>query len=215
MGLGILFILVVSIGGFYAYNAKSPTPTSTTSSSSSSLSGAAEYAVLDTSQGSIVVQLFPQDAPKTVANFVSLANSGFYNDLVWHRIVAGFVIQTGDPNTRGGGGNESTWGQGGSGTNIPFENSGLPEGQGYVAMANTCPGCAGASSQFFINLVNNTSTLGSGYAVFGLVVQGMNVVQAIGNLPVNPNCSSSGGTSCQPLQPTQALLISVTIQSTP
>ena len=110
---------------------------------------------------------------------------------------------------------ESTWGQGGSGTTIPFENSGLPEGQYYVAMANTSPQGDGASSQFFINLVDNTSSLGSGYAVFGMVVQGMSVVQAIGALPVASSCASSSGLTCPPTNPSQALLTSVTIQSTP
>ena len=70
------------------------------------------YALICTNLGLIEVQLFPADAPQTVANFVKLANSGFYNDLVWHRIVPGFVIQAGDPNTKNGGGNRSTWGAG-------------------------------------------------------------------------------------------------------
>ncbi|MGD0638790.1 MAG: peptidylprolyl isomerase, partial [Nitrososphaerales archaeon] len=132
-----------------------------------------------------------------------------------HRIVSGFIIQTGDPNTRGDPSDQSNWGQGGSGTTIPFENSGLPEGQYYVAMANTSPGGDGASSQFFINLVNNVSSLGSGYAVFGMVVQGTNVVQALGALPVASTCASSSGLTCPPQNPSQAILISVTIQSTP
>jgi cyclophilin family peptidyl-prolyl cis-trans isomerase len=214
----IAAIIVIAVGGGYAYSIRgtsTTTTSSTISSSSSSSSGSDSYAVLVTSQGTFVVQLYPQDAPKTVANFVSLANSGFYNNLVWHRIVQGFIIQTGDPNTRDGGGNEATWGQGGSGTNIPFENSGLPEGQFYVAMANTSPQGDGASSQFFINLVNNTSSLGNGYAVFGKVVSGTNVIQALGNLPVGADCQSSGGLTCPPLNPSQAMLISVTIQNTP
>ncbi len=82
-------------------------------------------------------------------------------------------------------------------------------------MANTSPQGDGASSQFFINLVDNTSSLGSGYAVFAMVVQGMSVVQAIGALPVASSCSSSGGLTCPPTNPSQALLISITIQSTP
>jgi cyclophilin family peptidyl-prolyl cis-trans isomerase len=210
-------IIVIAVAGGYIYETRgaSTTQSSSSTTGTSSSSGTGEYAVLDTSQGTIVVQLYPQDAPKTVANFVSLANSGFYDNLVWHRIVQGFIIQTGDPNTKNGGGNEATWGQGGSGTNIPFENSGLPEGEGYVAMANTSPQGAGASSQFFINLVNNTSSLGNGYAVFGEVVSGMSVVQAIGSLPVGAQCQSSGGLTCPPLTPSDAMLISVTIQSTP
>jgi cyclophilin family peptidyl-prolyl cis-trans isomerase len=213
----IAAIVVIAVVGGYVYESRgvSTTQASSSSTGTSSSAGTGQYAVLDTSQGTIVVQLYPQDAPKTVANFVSLANSGFYNNLVWHRIVQGFIIQTGDPNTKNGGGNESTWGQGGSGTNIPFENSGLPEGEGYVAMANTSPQGSGASSQFFINLINNTSSLGNGYAVFGDVVSGMNVVQAIGSLPVSAQCQSSGGLTCPPLNPSNAMLISVTIQNTP
>ncbi len=215
LSIAVIVVLVVAIGAVYDIEARGGTKTSTSTSSGSASSGTGDYAVLDTSQGNITIQLFPQDAPKTVANFVSLADTGFYNDLVWHRIVAGFIIQTGDPNSRGANvATESTWGQGGSGTTIPFENSGLPEGEYYVAMANTSPGGDGASSQFFINLTDNTSSLGSGYAVFGMVVQGMSVVQAIGALPVSSSCASSNGLTCTPTNPGQALLISVTIQST-
>jgi cyclophilin family peptidyl-prolyl cis-trans isomerase len=166
---------------------------------------------LDTSQGTIVIQLFPQDAPKTVANFESLANSGFYNNLVWHRIVAGFVIQTGDPNTKGAiNSTRSTWGTGGSSTTIPFENSTLANDQGYVAMARGSS-INSASSQFYINLVNNPSLTGQ-YAVFGKVVSGMSVVNAIAALPVYTN--SATYTYDQPINAQGALLISVTIQST-
>ena len=84
-----------------------------TLTSSASTSSLPVYAVIDTSQGVMEAELFPSAAPKTVANFVNLANQGFYNDLVWHRIVAGFAIQTGDPNTRNGGGNRGMWGTGG------------------------------------------------------------------------------------------------------
>ena len=216
IALGLLVLIAVSGIGVYVYtrppsSASSNTSSGTTNTTSRNLD---KYAVLDTSQGTIVVELFPQDAPKTVLNFETLANSSFYNDLVWHRIVNGFVIQTGDPNTKNGGGDESTWGQGGSGTTIPFENSGLPEGQGCLAMANTSPKGSGASSQFFINLVNNTSSLDDNYAVFGQVVSGIQVVQAIGSLPVNSACQSSGGLTCQPVTPSNAMLISVIIQST-
>jgi cyclophilin family peptidyl-prolyl cis-trans isomerase len=217
IGAIALILVVVAAGGYYALYGRggAATTTSSAASSSSTSLGSGQYAILDTTQGTIVVQLFPQNAPKTVANFVSLADSGFYNNLVWHRIVAGFIIQTGDPNTRGGTGSESTWGQGGSGTTIPFENTGLPEGQYYVAMANTSPQGNGASSQFFINLADNTASLGSGYAVFGLVVQGTSAVQALAALPVASTCSSSGGLTCPPIDPSQAMLISVTIQNTP
>jgi len=168
--------------------------------------------VLVTSQGTIVVQLFPQDAPKTVANFESLANSGFYDNLVWHRIVAGFVIQTGDPNTRNAvNSTRGTWGTGGSSTTVPLETSSLTNDQGYLAMARTSNPNS-ATSQFFINLVSNPSLNGQ-YAVFGKVVSGMSVVDAIAAIPVYTN--SGTFTYDQPINAQSALLISVTIQSTP
>jgi cyclophilin family peptidyl-prolyl cis-trans isomerase len=196
-----LIVVVVAVVGWYVYTSTRPT-----------CSTPNVQALVNTTQGSMTVELFSCAAPKTVANFVSLAKSGFYNDLVWHRIAKGFVIQTGDPNTRNGGGNESQWGSGGSGTTIPFESNSLPNDEGYIAMANTAPRGSGASSQFFINLANNTSLNGD-YTVFGEVIgtSGMNVALAIANLPVNPQCQSSGQLTCQPITPSQAEITSITI----
>jgi peptidyl-prolyl cis-trans isomerase B (cyclophilin B) len=188
-------------------SAATGSPTSTTSTSSASTGSAAPiYAIINTTNGTIEAELYPSDAPKTVANFVSLANSGFYNGLVWHRIVKGFVIQTGDPTTKNGGGNRATWGQGTSGTNIPFENSPLQNVAGSLAMASTGAG-VGGSSQFYINLVNNPSLDGS-YTVFGMVISGMSVVQTIGNTAVNPS-------NDQPINAAAAEVTSITIQSSP
>lgn len=167
------------------------------------------YARIDTSMGSFEVELFNAWTPKTVANFVSLAESGFYNNLTWHRIEPGFVIQTGDPNTRNGGGNRSLWGQGTSGTSIPFEyNSTLHNYEGYLGMASTAPK-TGGTSQFYINLANNTSLDGQ-YAVFGKVVNasGMKVVQAIGAVPVE-----LVGSQHEPVTP--VYVISITILKNP
>src|SRR2546430_4688617 len=75
------------------------------------LGATARYATLETTNGTIVVELYRAQAPKTVNNIVSLAQSRFYSNLVWHRILQGFVIQTGDPTTLNGGGNRNTWGQ--------------------------------------------------------------------------------------------------------
>jgi cyclophilin family peptidyl-prolyl cis-trans isomerase len=153
------------------------------------------------------VQLFPASAPKTVANFVGLAKSGFYDNLVWHRIVPGFVIQTGDSKTKNGGGDRSLWGQGTSGTSVPFENDPtLHNSAGYVAMASTGAG-VGGSSQFYINLVDNSAALDGKYAVFGIVINGMSVVQALGNIATN--------SSQQPVDASKAMMVSVTIQNTP
>jgi cyclophilin family peptidyl-prolyl cis-trans isomerase len=210
--VGVIIAIVAVAGGFIAYSSmKSTSSTSNTETAStiSSQSGLV-YAKFDTSQGSFEAELFQNETPKTVANFVSLANSGFYNNLVWHRIVKGFVIQTGDPNTRNGEGSSCTWGQGGSTSSIPFESvPSLHNDYGYLGMASTAAGAPG-TSQFYINLANNTSLDGS-YAVFGKVISGMNVVNAIGNLQVSTACS--GGSP--PANPSQAMLISVTIQNTP
>jgi dolichyl-diphosphooligosaccharide---protein glycosyltransferase len=158
------------------------------------------------------VQLFPADAPQTVANFVKLADAGFYSDLVWHRIVPGFVIQAGDPNTKNGGGNRSTWGQGSSGTSIPFENSSLSNTAGTIAMASTAAG-AGGTSQFYINLVDNSKTLDGSYAVFGQVINGMSVANNLAKVAINTNSTSPEYS--QPINPASAYIVSVTIQNTP
>ena len=141
-----------------------------------------------------------------------LASSGFYNDLVWHRIVPGFVIQAGDPNTKNGGGNRSTWGQGGSPTSVPFENSSLSNTAGTIAMASTGAG-VGGSSQFYINLVDNSKGLDGSYAVFGQVINGMSVANALAK--VSTNTSSTSPEYEQPINPASAYIVSVTIQNTP
>lgn len=217
----IAVVAIIAIaGGYFVYSSgRASTTTSTTNSTATNPLGlttqtasgqsALIYAKLDTSQGTIEIELFQNETPKTVQNFVNLAESGFYNNLVWHRIVKGFVIQTGDPTTKNGQGSPCNWGSGSSNTTIPFEASSLPNNVGYVAMASTGAGQPG-TSQFYINLANNTDLNGN-YAVFGKVISGMSVVDAIGNLPVT-NCSG-GGTP--PANPSQAMLISVTIQDSP
>ena len=197
--LVIAIIAIVLVGaGLYVY-----------ASSLANNTSSIVYARLNTSQGLIEVELYHNSAPKTVDNFVSLANSGFYNNLVWHRIAYGFVIQTGDPNSRNGL-NNATWGQGGSSQTIPLEiDSSLHNYAGYLAMASTSPG-VGITSQFFINLKDsNSQSLDGKYTVFGKVITGMNVVNAIGTLPIyNPPDG-------QPINPANAMLSSVTISNTP
>jgi dolichyl-diphosphooligosaccharide---protein glycosyltransferase len=221
----VVALIVVAGSGVYLYGTRAQTVSSSTSTattfanpsctpSTSTSSGGANgtYALICTNLGLVEVQLFPADAPQTVANFVKLANSGFYNDLVWHRIVPGFVIQAGDPNTKNGQGNRSTWGQGTSGTNLPFENNSLPEAVGALAMAST-GSKVGGSSQFFINLVDNSASLDGNYVVFGQVINGMSVVNALAKVPTNT--TSSSPEYQQPLNPSQAYIVSVTIQNSP
>ena len=162
------------------------------------------YATLVTSTGTIVVELYRAQAPKTVNNFVSLAQSGFYTNLTWHRIVKGFVIQTGDPTTKNGGGDRSTWGQTGSSQTVPLEiDPTLHNNLGYLGMARSSDPNSG-SSQFYINLANNNSLDGQ-YTVFGKVINtgGMDAAYAIGNVPVN--------SQSQPINP--VFLTSVTISA--
>jgi len=171
-------------------------------------SQAVVYAKLNTSQGLIEIELYQNATPKTVTNFVNLANSGFYNNLVWHRIAKNFVIQTGNSNSRNGL-NNSTWSQAGTGQEIPFEyvNS-LHNAVGFVGMASTGTQ-VGGTTQFYININNNSATLDGKYAVFGKVIAGMDVAYAIGNLPIY---NSPDG---QPINPSDAMLTSVTISNSP
>jgi cyclophilin family peptidyl-prolyl cis-trans isomerase len=222
----IAVVAVIAVaGGYYVLSSAQKTTTNSTQTISASTASTAcstssvtpqnglLYAKLNTSQGMFEVELFSSLTPKTVANFVSLAQSCFYNNLVWHRISKGFVIQTGDPDTRNGAGSPCTWGQHGSTTTIPFESAPtLTNGLGYLGMASTGAKTPG-TSQFYINLGNNTNALDDNYAVFGKVISGMNVVDAIGNLSISSACGSS--TDGPPANPSQAMLISVTIQNTP
>jgi len=168
------------------------------------------YARIDTSLGSFEVELFKSSVPATVVNFENLATGGFYTNLTWHRIEKNFVIQTGDPNTKNGGGNRSKWGFGSNGSPIAFESSpDLHNYRGYLAMASTAP-YVGGTSQFYINLSNNTSLDGK-YAVFGKVLaDGMKVVDQIGSVPTIYN--SAAGID-EPVSP--VLVYSVTIISRP
>ncbi len=176
-------------------------------------------ATIYTSQGPIKVELYQSKTPKTVANFVNLARTGFYNNLVWHRIVAGFVIQTGDPNTRGGDNStRSTWGSGQGPTTVPLEiDSSLHNYAYYLAMARTSDPNS-ATSQFYINLVDNSASLdpgangGAGYAVFGKVISGTTVVDAIGHLATE-NVQTAGGVTPEPVNISAAMMLNVTITS--
>lgn len=134
-------------------------------------------AVIQTTKGKIVLDLYRGQAPKTVGNFVTLAQKGFYNGIVFHRVIPGFMIQTGDP---------AGTGRGGPGYNFPDEfGPGLKHsGSGTVSMANAGPHTNG--SQFFITL-DATPWLDGKHAIFGKVIEGQSVVEAIGNSPRDAN----------------------------
>lgn len=194
-----IILIVTTIGiGWYVY----------ASSQSSNTLPDIVYAKLSTSQGSIEFELYHSLAPKTVENFVNLAKSGLYSNLVWHRIAKNFVIQTGNPNTKNGASN-TTWSQPYSAQSVIFENNtSLHNAVGYVAMASTGY-YVGGTTQFYINIHDNSVPLDGKYAVFGKVINGMNVAYAIGNLPIYTPPDG------QPIDPTNAMLISVTISNSP
>lgn len=132
-------------------------------------------ATVATNHGSFAIELFEERAPKTTANFIDLAEKGYYDGVVFHRIIEGFMIQGGDPTGTG---------RGGPGYTIPdeFHPELRHEGPGILSMANAGPNTGG--SQFFITLAP-TAWLDGKHAVFGKVTDGLDVVQAIGSLPTD------------------------------
>ncbi len=197
-------------GNPYAPPPKStPTQQTTSTTPSPNLTvPAAQKAVIDTTQGTVEVEFYPNAAPKHVQNFIDLANKGFYDGTLFHRIIPGFVIQGGDPNTKGNSTDRGKWGQGGPNYTIPAEFNDIPHSRGILSMARSSdPNSAG--SQFFIVLDNNTSTsaLNHQYTVFGKVIKGMDVVDKIAALPT----FKSGTYIDQPINPNDAKIISVKI----
>ena len=132
-------------------------------------------AVMNTTKGAIVIELFPKEAPKTVNNFVFLAKDGFYDGVIFHRVIQGFMIQGGDP-----------LGTGTGGPGYKFEDEFDPslvfDSPGLLAMANSGPGTNG--SQFFIT-VAPTPHLNNRHTIFGRVILGQDVADAISVTPAS------------------------------
>lgn len=152
-----------------------------------------------TNKGEIKIELFADQMPITVGNFLTLAEEGFYDETKFHRVIEGFMIQGGDPNSKGD--DPLTYGTGGPGFNIEDEfvaGDLLTNTRGTIAMANTGQPNSGGS-QWFINLVDNSNLdfdkqpFSSKHPVFGRVIDGMDVVDAIAatetgirDVPVDP-----------------------------
>jgi cyclophilin family peptidyl-prolyl cis-trans isomerase len=166
----------------------------------------ASRAVVATTKGSFTIELLPDAAPLAAANFVGLARCGFYDALSFHRVIAGFVIQAGDPQTRGNYGDFAGVGTGGPGYQFEIEPApaGLAYDQHTVAMANDR---VANGSQFFITLADIDAQLrASGdYTIFGRVVEGTDVIDIIAQVPVTGNDL--------PLDP--VIIQTITIQPTP
>lgn len=132
-----------------------------------------------TNKGNIVIELFDSKVPNTTANFRKLAESGFYDGVKFHRVIKGFMIQSGDPFTKDDS-KQALWGQGGP--DYTFDDEITPSNRndvGTISMANRGPNTNG--SQFFINTNDNNLSLNSKHTVFGKVVGGMDIVTAIEN----------------------------------
>ncbi len=157
-------------------------------------SSGGRHAVIETDKGAIEIEFFAAEAPKAVENFRLLAEHGYYEGLTFHRIVRGFMIQGGDPNGNGTGG-QSAWGP-------PFPDDIDPGSplyrsgyrRGLLAMANSGPNTNG--SQFFI--MHHDYPLDPNYVLFARVTGGMEVVDALANLPVRP---SPDGEPSRPVTP--------------
>ncbi len=155
-------------------------------------------AVIETNHGSIKINLLPELAPETVRNFTKLAQSGFYDGTLFHRIIPGFMIQGGDPNTKGK--EKHTWGAGGPGYALKAEFSSRAHKRGIVSMARSQdPDSAG--SQFFI-VTTDSAFLDHQYTVFGEVSDGMETADTIVKL-------QRDGNDC-PLQNVKMTKITVT-----
>ena len=145
-----------------------------------------------TNQGVFEIELFEDTMPITTGNFVKLAEEGFYNGVKFHRVIDGFMIQGGDPNSKTN--DVMSYGTGGPGYTIPDEHvkgEYLTNIRGTISMANSGPNSGG--SQFFINVADNTNLdfdkppVTSQHPVFGHVLSGMEVVDAISMVNTNPS----------------------------
>src|SRR2546425_3360141 len=143
-----------------------------------------EVAVINTSEGEMVVQFWTDAAPNTIDNFKKLAHQGFYDGTIFHRIVKGFMIQGGDPNSKDPA-KENSYGEGGPGYNIKAEFNDHSHDRGVISMARgSDPDSAG--SQFFICLAP-VRRLDGQYTTFGKLIKGGDVLEKIGNTPVERN----------------------------
>ncbi len=163
--------LVMLTAGCAGSNTGLPNQTETTPKTTEVTTKKNSVALFETSKGNFRIELFEDKAPLTTKNFITLVNKGFYNGLIFHRIIDDFMIQGGDPKGNG---------TGGPGYTIPDEfHRDLKHNEGVISMANAGPNTGG--SQFFITL-KATPWLDNKHAVFGKVVEGMDIVRAIGKV---------------------------------
>ena len=185
-----LLMLLIASAVFATEEEEKPKTTPTNSSN--------EVAVIKTSEGDMAIQFWTDAAPNTVENFKKLARQGFYDGTTFHRIVKGFMIQGGDPNSKDPA-KENSYGQGGPGYNIKAEFNDHSHDLGVISMARSQdPDSAG--SQFFICL-GPVHRLDHQYTTFGKLIKGQDVLEKIGEIEVTRN--SMG----EPSKPTKRVVI--------
>jgi peptidyl-prolyl cis-trans isomerase B (cyclophilin B) len=185
-----LLLLLIASAVFATEEEEKPKTTPTNSSN--------EVAIIKTSEGDMVIQFWTDAAPNTVENFKKLARQGFYDGTTFHRIVKGFMIQGGDPNSKDPE-KENSYGQGGPGYNIKAEFNDHSHDLGVISMARSQdPDSAG--SQFFICL-GPVHRLDHQYTTFGKLIKGQDVLEKIGEIEVTRN--SMG----EPSKPTKRVVI--------
>jgi peptidyl-prolyl cis-trans isomerase B (cyclophilin B) len=174
------FGLVAAIATVRADDTKTNTPNT---ASMSNPTNPAEVAIITTTEGTMVVEFWPDAAPGTVANFKKLAEKGFYDGTAFHRVIKGFMIQGGDPLTKDAS-KEDAWGTGGPGYQIKAEFNDHSHVRGVISMARSQdPDSAG--SQFFI-CDGNPTFLDHQYTAFGKLIKGDDVLTKIANAPTHP-----------------------------
>ena len=179
-----LFALVT---GCQADDTKTNTPAAATNAPAAAVAATntpaaevKEVGVIKTSEGTMIVEFYPDLAPNHVANFKKLAKSGFYDGQCFHRVIPGFMIQGGDPNTKDDAKKDS-WGQGGPGYTIKAEFNSRHHARGILSMART-PDPDSAGSQFFICHAD-AGSLDNQYTVFGNLLKGFDVLDKIATTP--------------------------------
>lgn len=175
LGMAMILIGIGGLGSSVAYGASeagSPPPKWG--------SDTVPHAIIKTKYGEIEIRFYPEKAPGHVDNFLKLAREGFYDGTLFHRVIPGFMIQGGDPNTKDPA-NKQMYGMGGPGYSVDAEFNDVPHKRGIVSMARAQdPDSAG--SQFFI-VVSDSHFLDGKYTVFGEVIRGMSVADTIVNQP--------------------------------
>jgi peptidyl-prolyl cis-trans isomerase B (cyclophilin B) len=172
--------LAAGIATARAEDSKTNTPTN---AAMSNQTNSAEVAIINTTEGTMVVEFWRDAAPNTVENFKKLAEKGFYDGTCFHRVIKGFMIQGGDPLTKDPA-KEDTWGTGGPGYSIKAEFNDHSHVRGVISMARSQdPNSAG--SQFFI-CDGNPTFLDHQYTAFGKLIKGDDVLTKIANTPTHP-----------------------------